>query len=102
MRYGNSTMTTYYDGLQGQEQEPCIVIFREDALIIEYNRDGKPRSYRGTLVDGQYQLSYWPEVESFQGTATLSASEEGLMDGNWVEKYPDGSYSGQWEIELRE
>lgn len=57
MHYGNSIMTTYYDGLQGQEQEPCIVIFREDALIIEYNRDGKPRSYREPLSMASINLA---------------------------------------------
>lgn len=102
MRYGNSIMTTYYDDYRGHEEQSCIVIFRDNAVVVEYIRDGKPQTYKGNLVDEEYQLSYWPEVNAFNGIATLSKPEEGLMYGKWVETYPDCTCTGQWEIELRE
>lgn len=102
MRYGNSIMTTYYDDYRGQETEACVVIFRDNEVIVEYKREEKPRTYKGNLVNDRYHLSYWPEVDSFNGSATLSKPEDGLMDGNWIEKYPECVCTGQWEIELHE
>jgi hypothetical protein len=102
MRYANSVMTTYFDGHAGAQEEPCVVIFREGEMVIEYLREGRPSTYRGVQEGNQYRLLYWPEIKGFVGEAFLNLPEGNLLDGAWSE-HQDGSKSvGTWEIELKE
>ncbi|MFO8263857.1 hypothetical protein R2K15_34175, partial [Pseudomonas aeruginosa] len=68
-------MTTYFNGCAGGQSEPCVVIFRDEEVVIEYTRKGQPSTYRGHLKDGIYSLRYWPEADGFVGEATLCAPE---------------------------
>lgn len=101
MRYPNSLMTTYFNGCAGGQSEPCVVIFRDEEVVIEYTRKGQPSTYRGHLKDGIYSLRYWPEADGFVGEATLCAPEGNLMDGGWCEQEGGSKDVGTWEIELR-
>ncbi|WP_370601833.1 hypothetical protein [Pseudomonas nitroreducens] len=102
MRYGNSTMTTYYEGCEGAQTEPCVVVFRDSELVIEYLRDGSPSTYRGVLEGDQYQLRYWPQSVGFEAQASLCRPDPDLMDGEWSEVENGVRSNGTWEIELRE
>lgn len=102
MRYGNSTMTTYYEGCEGAQTEPCVVVFRDSELVIEYLRDGSPSTYRGVLEGDQYQLQYWPQGVGFDAQASLCRPDPDLMDGEWSEVENGVRSNGTWEIELRE
>lgn len=102
MRFANSLMTTYFDGTDGGQTEPCVVILRDDELVIEYRRNGLASSYKGALQQDLYQLRYWPEIEGFTGIASLRWSEPKLMEGVWIEQEGGAPSTGTWEIELRE
>lgn len=102
MRYANSVMTTYYDGLAGFEKEPCVVIIRDKEIVVEYLRKGRPSAYRGELEGGQYHLHYFPQIEGFVGKAYLSRSEGNLLDGTWSEFENGSRVGGSWDIELNE
>ncbi|MFV3332554.1 hypothetical protein ACNFIA_16580 [Pseudomonas sp. NY15437] len=95
-------MTTYYEGVQGAQTEPCVVIFNDSELKIEYLRKGKPSTYRGVLGGDKYQLRYWPESEGYDAQASLCRPDSDLMDGEWSEVENGVRSSGTWEIELRE
>lgn len=102
MRYANSVMTTYYDGYDGGEEEPCVVIIRGKEIVIEYQRKGRPSTYRGELEGEQFHLRYWPEIESFVGEAYLYRHEGNLLDGTWSELENGIRGGGTWDIELKE
>jgi len=102
MQYANSVMTTYYDDQAGADREPCVVIFRDIEIVIEYLRDGRPSKYCGKLEGDQYHLFHWPQIEGFVGEAHLSRPGENVLDGTWSERENGLKSTGTWDIELRE
>jgi hypothetical protein len=102
MRYANSVMTTYYDGYDGAEEEPCVVVIRDKEMVIEYRRKGGHSIYRGELEGERYHLHHVSEIEGFAAEAYLTQPEDNLLDGTWSELENGSRVTGTWDIELKE
>lgn len=73
MRYGSSIMTSHYDDYRSHETEACVVLLRDNELIVEYKREKKPRTYKSNPVNYHSHLSHWPKVDAFNGSAALTS-----------------------------
>lgn len=102
MIFPDSRMYHTTDGVDREKLNPCQVVVREEAMIIEYvDEFGSRVTYQARqIAEGQFEIRQEIEEEDYLYTATLQQEGSGFYDGRWFQRYGNQQKRGSWSIEL--